>query len=90
MSRWNDRDNTEQQRRREFENDVFYDAWRRGLNPDRATECAMDCYWEGRTPEQCVDGYEAQVRRQREQRRYEEEQEEMAYWHHQQHQGDME
>lgn len=74
MSRWNDRDNTEQERRREFENDVFYDAWRRGLNPDRATECAMDCYWEGRSPEQCVDGYEARVRAQREQRRYDEEQ----------------
>lgn len=74
MSRWNDRDRTEQQRRRDFESDVFFEAWRRGLNPDRATDCAQDCYWDGRSPEQCVDGYEARVRAQREQRQLEEEQ----------------
>lgn len=74
MSRWDDRDRSEESRRREFESEVFYEAWRRGLNPDRATDCAQDCYWDHRSPEECVDGYEARVRRQQEQRRYEEEQ----------------
>lgn len=53
---WDDRN--EEQRRRDFEGDVFYEAWRRGLNPDRATDCAMDCYHDGRTPDQCINGYE--------------------------------
>lgn len=69
---WDDRN--EEQRRRDFEGDVFYEAWRRGLNPDRATDCAMDCYHDGRTPDQCINGYEAHARRQREQRRQEQEQ----------------
>lgn len=43
--------------RRNYEADVFYAAWRRGLDPDRATECADDCYWNGRTPTECVDGF---------------------------------
>lgn len=62
--------------RREFEGDVFVEAWRRGLNPDRASDCASDCYYEGRTPTQCVDGYEQQVRRQQARRQEERELEE--------------
>jgi len=57
--------------RREFEGDVFYEAWRRGLNPDRAVQCADDCYCDGRTPEQCVDGYARRVRAERERRELE-------------------
>ena len=56
MSR-NDRDE-----RHKYEGDVFYEAWRRGLNPDNAVECAEDCYYDDRTPEQCVDGYAARRR----------------------------
>lgn len=71
-----------------FEYDVFYEAWTRGLNPDRATECASDCYYAGRTASECVDGYERQVERQREAHRIEREQQEIieaqeyeaAYW----------
>lgn len=48
--------------RRKYENDVFYEAWARGLDPDRATECAEDCYYDGRSPEACVDGYASRVR----------------------------
>jgi len=71
MGRWDesyeDRRDREREERRQFEGDVFYDAWRRGLNPDRAVECADDCRDAGRTPEQCVDGYASKVRQQREQ-----------------------
>lgn len=58
--------------RRKYEGDVFYEAWRRGLNPDRATDCATDCFYDGRSPEQCVDGYEARERRRRQRREQEE------------------
>lgn len=66
---------------RKYENDVFYEAWSRGLNPDRAVECAEDCYWNGREPEQCVDGYQRHLLQQRQQREYEVErqQEEPGY-----------
>lgn len=50
-----------------YEMDVFYEAWRRGLNPDNAVNCADDCYWNQRTPEQCVDGYQSRLRNRREQ-----------------------
>ncbi len=66
--------------RRKFENDVFYDAWSRGLNPDRATECADDCYYDGRTASECVDGYARQVERQRQARQ--EQENEAAYHEH--------
>lgn len=58
----------EREERRQYEGDVFYDAWRRGLNPGRAVECAEDCYYAGRSPEQCVDGYAQRVRSERERR----------------------
>ena len=48
--------------RREYEGDVFYESWRRGLNPDRAVECAYDCYWDGKSVEQCVDETAIRVR----------------------------
>lgn len=54
--------------RRKFEGDVFYEAWARGLNPDRAVECASDCYYDRRTPSECVDGFARQERRAREAR----------------------
>ncbi len=63
--------------RRQFENDVFYDAWSRGLNPDRAIECADDCYYDRRTPSECVNGYERQVHVRQEEQRIEREAEEM-------------
>lgn len=50
---------------RKFENDVYYEAWCRGLDPDRAVECASDCFWDGRSPEACVDGYQSRIERQR-------------------------
>jgi N-methylhydantoinase B/oxoprolinase/acetone carboxylase alpha subunit len=48
--------------RRKFESDVFYEAWVRGYDAERAAQCADDCYWNHRTPEQCVDDYGARVR----------------------------
>lgn len=65
--------------RREFEADVFYDAWSRGLNPDRATQCADDCYYDGRTASECVDGYARQVERQRQERQMEEDRQAQEY-----------
>lgn len=61
---------------REFENDVFYEAWRRGLDPDRAVQCADDCYWDGKTPEDCVNEYQQKVCAARERRQLEEMQQE--------------
>ena len=66
--------------RRKFEGDVFYEAWRRGLDPDRATQCADDCYYDGRSPESCVDGYQHKVERARQQRREQEAMEEAEYY----------
>jgi len=78
MSRWSDRDSFErrEEERREYRADVFYEAWRRGIDPDRASECASDCYYDGRSASECVDGTAAQIRREREarqEREYEEE-----------------
>lgn len=69
-------------KRRKFEEDVAYEAWARGLNPDRATECAEDCYYAGRTADECVDGLQDRMDRQRMQRQQEEEyryQEQLRY-----------
>lgn len=66
--------------RREFEADVFYEAWRRGYDPDRAVACADDCYYNDRTPEQCVDGYAREVRERREAREREEYEQQQAYF----------
>lgn len=75
MSRWDEsyeqRRDRDREERRQFEGDVFYDAWRRGLDPDRAVECADDCREAGRTAEQCVDGLAQRVRDQREARQLE-------------------
>jgi len=59
--------------RRKFEGDVAYEAWRRGLNPDRAVECADDCYWDRKTPEECVEAFARKERARREARRAAEE-----------------
>lgn len=48
--------------RREYKADVFYEAWCRGYNPDKAVDCAYDCFDAGRSPKQCVDGYAQRVR----------------------------
>lgn len=64
--------------RRQFENDVYYEAWRRGMDPDRAVDCADDCYYAGRRPDECVDDHEAQMSRQRRAT-----QEEADYYEHQ-------
>jgi hypothetical protein len=53
---------------REYQADVEYEAWRRGINPDRASECASDCYYDGKTASECVDGTQRELRRQREAR----------------------
>ena len=53
---------------REYEGDVFYEAWRRGMDPDRAVRCANDCYWDGKTASECVDGTAIEMRRERERR----------------------
>lgn len=62
---WQERRDREREERRQYEGDVYYDAWRRGLNPDRAVSCADDCYDRGRSAEQCVDGYAQEVRQER-------------------------
>jgi len=67
----------ERDERNEYRADVYYEAWRRGYDPERAVECADDCRMNGRYPSECVDGYAAEVRRERNRR--EEAQEEEAY-----------
>ncbi len=57
--------------REEYEADVFYEAWRRGYNPDNAVECAYDCFDYGCSPEACVDGYAQRVKARREEREME-------------------
>ena len=62
--------------RSKYESEVFYEAWRRGVDPERATQCASDCYYDRRSPEECVDGTAREIRREREARqmaKYEEE-----------------
>ncbi len=68
MSRWDD----ERKERKEYEGDVAYEAWRRGHNPDNFTECAVDCYYDGKSPKQCVDDTVRRIRYQQEQREREE------------------
>ena len=53
---------------RKYEADVFYEAWRRGVDPDRAVECASDCRIDGYSPEECVDGTAREIRREHERR----------------------
>lgn len=65
---WRDRMDRQREERRQYENDVWYEAWRNGYNPDRATECAQDCYEAQRSLEQCVEGYASRVRAERERR----------------------
>lgn len=89
MSRWSDTsdEDTRRDKRREYEGDVFYDAWRRGIDPDRAVQCASDCYYDGKSAEECVDGTAREIRRERErrqERQWEEEQQERAYYEAQQ------
>lgn len=52
--------------RREYEADVFYEAWRRGYNPDNAVACAYDCYYEGKAASECVQEYAERVEQRRE------------------------
>ena len=54
--------------RRQYSGDVFYEAWKRGIDPDRASECASDCYYDGKSASECVDGTEHKIRREREAR----------------------
>jgi hypothetical protein len=61
MSRWEEH----REREREFKADVFYEAWRAGINPDRAVACASDCYWDGKTPGECVDDHIRSMHRRR-------------------------
>lgn len=63
----------------EFRGDVFYEAWRRGLNPDRAVDCASDCFYDGRSPSECVDGFERSERRRRDERELQHREEEEHY-----------
>ena len=44
----------EREERRRFEADVYYEAWRQGRDPDRYSECAEDCYYDGKSPQECV------------------------------------
>lgn len=44
----------EREERRRFEADVYYEAWRQGRDPDRYAECAEDCYYDGKSPKECV------------------------------------
>ncbi len=87
MSIWNESHEDcwerRKEERREFEGDVAYEAYRRGYDPDRASRCAGDCYDEGRTAEECVNGYAREVREARERRemeQHEEEQRERDYY----------
>lgn len=60
------------ERQREYRSDVFYEAWRRGLDPDRAADCADDCYYDSKTPTECVDETARAIRAARERRELEE------------------
>lgn len=66
-----------------YRGDVFYEAWRRGIDPDRAADCARDCFYDGRSAEECVNGTANEIRREqkrREEQRYQEiEMERRAY-----------
>lgn len=66
--------------RRKYESDVWYEAWRRGYDADRATKCAEDCYYAHRTPEECVEGYASRVRAERELRELAEYEAERRAW----------
>lgn len=73
--------------RSEYESEVFYEAWRRGIDPDRAVRCADDCYYDRRSAEECVDGTARQIRAEREKRQQAEaeelalyEKQQRAYW----------
>lgn len=65
--------------RREYEADVSYEAWRRGMNPDRAVGCASDCYYDGKSASECVDGTQREIRREREAREQRQMEEEEYY-----------
>jgi len=69
MGYW-DQDERERrdEERRQYSGDVFYEAWRRGIDPDRASECASDCYYDGKSASECVDGTARDIRREREAR----------------------
>lgn len=68
-------------KRDEFFGDAVYEAWRSGRDSDRITrDCTDDCYYEGRSPEQCVQGFYGPIeRRAREARELEQQQEEEYY-----------
>lgn len=71
--RYSDNWERREEARREYRADVFYEAWRSGIDPDRAADCANDCYYDGRTPEQCVAGTAREIRDERDARRAREE-----------------
>lgn len=60
---------TREERREEerrYEADVYYEAWRSGMDPERAVSCALDCYDAGRTAEECVSHTRSRIYREQE------------------------
>lgn len=60
MSRWDesyeDRREREREERREFENDVFYEVWRSGRDPDRIDyDRVDDARWDGASVDEAAD-----------------------------------
>lgn len=67
MSRWGEsyeeRRDREREERRRYENDVFYDVWRSGRDPDRIDDDRVDdARWNGLSADEAA---EAEIRAQR-------------------------
>ena len=70
-----DRQEKEREERREREADVFYEAWRSGMDPDRALSRYQD-QCDEKDPIDFVKNHAEYLRKQRETRQQEEEQQE--------------
>lgn len=67
---------TEDERRRNYENDVYYEVWRSGRDPDRINyDRVQENYYSGHTSEEAA-AEEIRAQRQFEQRRMEQRMEE--------------
>jgi hypothetical protein len=75
MSRWSTDDyESRREEKRKYENDVFYDVWRSGGNPDRINyDRVSDGYYDGRDSESMARS-ELRAMRPKPEPEYEEEQ----------------
>lgn len=84
MSRWNEsyeeHIKREDEERRQYHNDVFYEVWRSGRDPDRIDyDRVQDHYYQGDSSESAAKT-EISAQRRSEQRAQEHREEEAAYW----------